>query len=90
MMIELFVSNVVFNREFVLLHDAYQFKNPDCIYQQYDPFNLDHRDSPESKAEFRVETKSASLWGDLDQDHSDQSAKEPMIPCPFNGSFGEP
>ena len=55
--------------ESFLLHDAYQFKNPDFIFhQQYDPFNLDDRDSPASKAEFRVETKAAFLWGDLDQD----------------------
>ena len=33
----------------VLLYDAYQSKNPDFNYQQYDPFNLDNidgRDNP--------------------------------------------
>ena len=30
----------------VLLYDAYQSKNPDFNYQQYDPFNLDGRDNP--------------------------------------------
>ena len=28
----------------VLLYDAYQSKNPDFNYQQYDPFNLDNID----------------------------------------------
>ena len=64
---ELFANNVVFDREFVL-HDAYQFKNPDFIYQRYGPFDLDDRDPPESKAELRVEAKGVLLWGDLDQD----------------------
>ena len=36
-----YVNNVVSDREFVLLYDAYQSKNPDFNYQQYDPFNLD-------------------------------------------------
>ena len=50
-----YVDNVVSDREFVLLYDAYQSKNPDFIYQQYDPFNLDNIDSAECKAEFRIE-----------------------------------
>ena len=37
-----FVNNVVSDREFVLLYDAYQSKNPDFNYQQHDPFNLDN------------------------------------------------
>ena len=37
-----YVNNVVSDREFVLLYDAYQSKNPDFNYQQYDPFNLDN------------------------------------------------
>ena len=44
-----YVNNVVSDREFVLLYDAYQSKNPDFNYQQYDPFNLDNidgRDNP--------------------------------------------
>ena len=36
-----YVNNVSSDREFVLLYDAYQSKNPDFNYQQYDPFNLD-------------------------------------------------
>ena len=41
---------------FVCLYDAYQSKNPDFNYQQYDPFNLDNiDDSAECKAEFRIE-----------------------------------
>ena len=39
-----YVNNVVSDREFVLLYDAYQSKNPDFNYQQYDPFNLDNID----------------------------------------------
>ena len=39
-----YVNNVVSEREFVLLYDAYQSKNPDFNYQQYDPFNLDNID----------------------------------------------
>ena len=50
-----YVNNVVSDREFVLPYDAYQSKNPDLNYQQYDPFNLDDIDSAECKAEFRIE-----------------------------------
>ena len=50
-----YVNNVVSDREFVLLYDAYQSKNPDFNYQQYDPFNLDNIDSAECKTEFRIE-----------------------------------
>lgn len=50
-----YVNNVISDREFVLLYDAYQSKNPDFNYQQYDPFNLDDIDSAECKAEFRIE-----------------------------------
>ena len=50
-----YINNVVSDGEFVLLYDAYQSKNPDFNYQQYDPFNLDNIDSAESKAEFRTE-----------------------------------
>ena len=50
-----YVNNVVSDREFVLLYDAYQSKNPDFNYQQYDPFNLDNIDSAECKAEFHIE-----------------------------------
>ena len=50
-----YVNNVVSDREFVLLYDAYQSKNPDFNYQQYDPFNLNNIDSAECKAEFRIE-----------------------------------
>ena len=48
------INNVVSDREFVL-YDAYQSKNPDFNYQQYDQFNLDNIDSAECKAEFRIE-----------------------------------
>ena len=50
-----YVNNVVSDREFVLLYDAYQSKNPDFNYQQYEPFNLDNIDSAECKADFRIE-----------------------------------
>jgi len=50
-----YVNNVVSDREFVLLYDAYRSKSPDFNYQQYDPFNLDNIDSAECKAEFRIE-----------------------------------
>ena len=50
-----YVNNVVSDREFVLLYDAYQSKNPDFNYQQYDLFNLDNIDSAECKAEFHIE-----------------------------------
>ena len=50
-----YVNNVVSDREFVLLYDAYQSKNPDFNYQQYEPFNLDNINSAECKAEFRIE-----------------------------------
>ena len=49
------VNNVISDREFVLLYDAYQSKNPDFNYQQYDPFNLDDIDSAKCKAEYRIE-----------------------------------
>ena len=39
-----YVNNVVSDGEFVLLYDAYQSKNPDFNYQQYEPFNLDNID----------------------------------------------
>ena len=45
-----YVNNVVSDREFVLLYDAYQSKNPDFNYHQYKPFNLDNIDSAECKA----------------------------------------
>ena len=50
-----YVNNAVSDREFVLLYDAYQSKNPDFNYHQYEPFNLDNIDSAECKAEFRIE-----------------------------------
>ena len=50
-----YVNNVVSDREFVLLYDAYQSKNPDFNYHQYESFNLDNIDSAECKAEFRIE-----------------------------------
>ena len=50
-----YINNFVSDGEIVLLYDAYQSKNPDFNYQQYDPFNLDIIDSAECKAEFHIE-----------------------------------
>ena len=50
-----YVNNIISDRKFALLYDAYQSKNPNFNCQQYDLFNLDNIDSAECKAEFHIE-----------------------------------
>ena len=47
-------NNVVSDREFVILYDAYQSKNPDFNYQQYDPFNLDNNNNNNNNNTYRA------------------------------------
>ena len=44
-----YINNVVSDGEFVLLYDAYQSKNPDFNYQQYDPVSYTHLTLPTNR-----------------------------------------
>ena len=48
----------VSDKEFIVLWENYESKNPDFPQDSYDPFTLRNmRDAAECKAEFRVEKK---------------------------------
>jgi len=42
-------------KEFVLLHDCFQLKNPDFSYESYYKFDLDDMGQADCKAEFWIE-----------------------------------